>query len=45
MFKKDEEVNHEAITKKLMEIIAVRGKKGTKRAEQVPSSIIRLNKR
>ncbi|XP_067935019.1 eukaryotic translation initiation factor 3 subunit C-like [Watersipora subatra] len=35
MFQKDEDITHEAVIKKLTEIIAVRGKKGTKRTEQV----------
>lgn len=35
MFQKDQEITHEAVIKKLAEIIAVRGKKGTKRGEQV----------
>ena len=35
MFQKDQDITHEAITKKLLEIIAVRGKKGTKRGDQV----------
>ena len=35
MFSKDTEVNHEAVQKKLAEIIAVRGKKGTDRNEQI----------
>lgn len=35
MFGKDEDITHEAVMKKLSEIIAVRGKKGTKRSEQV----------
>lgn len=35
MFAKDTEVNHEAVSKKLLEIIAARGKKGTDRQEQI----------
>lgn len=35
MFSKDTEVNHEAVCKKLLEIIAARGKKGTNRQEQI----------
>ena len=35
MFAKDTEVNHEAVTKKLLEIIAARGKKGTDKQEQI----------
>ncbi|XP_053376281.1 eukaryotic translation initiation factor 3 subunit C-like isoform X2 [Mercenaria mercenaria] len=35
MFAKDTEVNHEAVVKKLLEIIAARGKKGTDRQEQI----------
>ena len=35
MFAKDTEVNHEAVTKKLNEIISARGKKGTDRNEQI----------
>lgn len=35
MFPKDTEVNHEAVCKKLVEIIAARGKKGTDRQEQI----------
>lgn len=35
MFAKDTEVNHEAVSKKLVEIIAARGKKGTDRQEQI----------
>ena len=35
MFSKDTEVNHEAVQKKLVEIIAARGKKGTDRNEQI----------
>lgn len=35
MFQKDQDITHEAVTKKLQEIIAVRGKKGTKRGDQV----------
>ncbi|KAL4224197.1 Eukaryotic translation initiation factor 3 subunit C [Mactra antiquata] len=35
MFPKDTEVNHEAVNKKLVEIIAARGKKGTDRQEQI----------
>lgn len=37
MFQKDQDITHEAVTKKLQEIIAVRGKKGTKRGDQVCS--------
>lgn len=39
MFQKDQEITHEAVTKKLVEIISVRGKKGTKRGDQVGSSL------
>ncbi|XP_056016697.1 eukaryotic translation initiation factor 3 subunit C-like isoform X1 [Ostrea edulis] len=35
MFAKDTEVNHEAVVKKLNEIISARGKKGTDRNEQI----------
>lgn len=35
MFAKDTEVNHEAVMKKLNEIISARGKKGTDRNEQI----------
>ena len=35
MFAKDTEVNHEAVNKKLLEIVAARGKKGTDRNEQI----------
>ena len=35
MFAKDTEVNHEAVIKKLNEIISARGKKGTDRNEQI----------
>lgn len=35
MFAKDTEVNHEAVTKKLNEIVSARGKKGTDRSEQI----------
>jgi translation initiation factor 3 subunit C len=35
MFAKDTEVNHEAVSKKLLEIIAARGKKGTDKQEQI----------
>lgn len=35
MFAKDTEVNHEAVSKKLFEIISARGKKGTDRQEQI----------
>ena len=35
MFAKDAEINHEVVIKKLNEILAVRGKKGTDRVEQV----------
>ena len=35
MFSKDEEINHEAVMKKLFEIISARGKKGTDRSEQI----------
>ncbi|XP_052799625.1 eukaryotic translation initiation factor 3 subunit C-like isoform X2 [Mya arenaria] len=35
MFPKDTEVNHEAVCKKLYEITAARGKKGTDRQEQI----------
>ena len=35
MFAKDTEINHEAISKKLVEIISARGKKGTDRSEML----------
>ena len=35
MFSKDSEVNHQAVMKKLAEIVAARGKKGTDRKEQI----------
>jgi len=35
MFNKDAEINHEAVLKKLLEIVAARGKKGTDRTEQI----------
>lgn len=35
MFSKDTEVNHEAVQKKLVEIVSARGKKGTDRNEQI----------
>jgi len=35
MFAKDTEVNHEAVSTKLFEITAARGKKGTDRHEQI----------
>ena len=35
MFSKDAEITHEAVIKKLMEIISVRGKKGTDRSAQL----------
>jgi len=35
MFPKDTEVNHEAVLKKLSEIVSNRGKKGTDRNEQI----------
>ncbi|XP_041347425.1 eukaryotic translation initiation factor 3 subunit C-like isoform X3 [Gigantopelta aegis] len=35
MFSKDQEINHEAVMKKLFEIISARGKKGTDRSEQI----------
>ena len=35
MFAKDQEINHEAVTKKLYEIIAARGKKGTDRSQMI----------
>jgi translation initiation factor 3 subunit C len=35
MFAKDTEVNHEAVMKKLSEIISARGKKSTDRNEQI----------
>ena len=35
MFEKDAEINHELVVKKLHEIMAARGKKGTNRKEQI----------
>eukprot|EP00745_Piridium_sociabile_P042388 TRINITY_DN85371_c0_g1_i1.p1 TRINITY_DN85371_c0_g1~~TRINITY_DN85371_c0_g1_i1.p1 ORF type:complete len:942 (-),score=320.40 TRINITY_DN85371_c0_g1_i1:456-3281(-) len=35
MFAKDQEINHEAVTKKLYEIVAARGKKGTDRSQMI----------
>jgi len=35
MFSKDAEINHEAVLKKLVEILAARGKKATDRSEQM----------
>lgn len=35
MFSKDAEINHEAVLKKLLEILAARGKKATDRSEQM----------
>ena len=35
MFSKDAEINHEAVMKKLTEIISARGKKGTDRTEMI----------
>jgi len=35
MFEKDEDITIEAVMKKLVEIVAVRGKKGTSRNQQV----------
>jgi len=35
MFDKDAEINHEAVVKKLQEIMAARGKKRTNRKEQI----------
>ena len=35
LFPKDAEINHEAICKKLRELISARGKKGTDRSEQM----------
>lgn len=35
MFAKDTEINHEAVQKKLSEIVSARGKKGTDRTEQI----------
>ena len=35
LFPKDTEINHQAVQKKFHEILAVRGKKGTDRSEQI----------
>ena len=35
MFAKDQEINHEAVSKKLYEIVAARGKKGTDRSQMI----------
>lgn len=35
MFGKDVEINHEAVDKKLHEIVSARGKKGTDRVDQI----------
>ncbi|XP_025093059.1 eukaryotic translation initiation factor 3 subunit C-like isoform X2 [Pomacea canaliculata] len=35
MFAKDQEINHEAVVKKLYEIVAARGKKGTDRSQMI----------
>ncbi|KAK7488251.1 hypothetical protein BaRGS_00020558 [Batillaria attramentaria] len=35
MFAKDQEINHEAVGKKLFEIVAARGKKGTDRSQMI----------
>lgn len=35
MFAKDQEINHEAVSKKLHEIVAARGKKGTDRSQMI----------
>ena len=35
MFEKDAEINHDLVVKKLHEIMAARGKKGTNRKEQI----------
>ena len=35
LFPKDTEINHQAVLKKFHEILAVRGKKGTDRSEQI----------
>lgn len=35
MFAKDAEINHAVVLKKLNEILAARGKKGTDRSEQI----------
>lgn len=35
LFPKDTEINHQAVLKKFQEILAVRGKKGTDRSEQI----------
>ncbi|XP_070204954.1 eukaryotic translation initiation factor 3 subunit C-like isoform X3 [Littorina saxatilis] len=35
MFAKDQEINHEAVNKKLFEIVAARGKKGTDRSQMI----------
>ena len=35
MFSKDAEITHELVQKKLLEIVAARGKKGTDRSEQI----------
>jgi hypothetical protein len=35
MFAKDQEINHDAVNKKLFEIVAARGKKGTDRSQMI----------
>ena len=42
MFSKDQEITHEAVNKKLSEIVSARGKRGTDRNTQIDLLLVRV---